>query len=269
LRFKVSGQTHDIPGSYTLPNGDAVIPAAHVTKALHLIRQGRHHETTWHVEREKWRAEAARWQQQAQSASTAKEVVFAAKLAALDTVLSDPGMLEQAAANPAALKQYLEQQARMAELQYKVEQAERAQAPDPNVERAALVQAYQATLEDTLAEAEAHPEYGPILRGPYREQILAQIHANPYAFLGQHNGQPALDTDKLVAQLVAWKPAHDHAVAVKAQEAKARQAQAFNTAAGAKAPTPTARPVVPAKPAPPTPPKKVSWADMKKQLMAD
>ena len=269
LRFKVSGQSHDIPGSYTLPNGDAVIPASHVSKALHLMGQGRHHETTWHVEREKWRAESARWQQQAQAASTAKEVVFEAKLAALDSVLNDPGMLEQAAANPAALKQYLDQQAKMAELQYKVEQAERATQPDPNVEKAALVQAYHATLDDTLAEAEAHPEYGPILRGPYREQILAQINANPYAYLGQHNGQPALDTDKLVAQLVAWKPAHDHAIAVRAQEAKAQKAQSFNAAAAAKAPVVTARPVTPAKPQAPAAPKKQSWADMKRQLLAD
>lgn len=268
LRFKVSGQTYDIPGSYRTEKGDAVIPAAHVQKFLHLVGQGRHHETSWQVEREKWKAEAATWRQKAEAATTLKEAVFNAKLAALNAVMADPALLESAVANPQGLQAYIEREAKMAEYEAKLAAADAASKPDPNVERAQLESAYRATLEDTLDEAAQHPEYGAILRGPYGPQVRAQIDANPYAFLAQDGqGGYALDVDRLVAIIAAWKPATEQALTVQRQQEAAKKAQAFNAARPA---APVAAPVTAAKkPAPPSePPRKKTWRELQREIMA-
>jgi hypothetical protein len=266
LTFKVSGQQYDIPGSFRDADGNAVIPSAHVQKFLTLVGQGRHHETTWNVEREKMRAEATHWKAQADQASHAVQVRYEAMEQAFMGLIADPDLLIQAAQNPAGLKQYLEREAKLAESEFRLQQMEQAQRPDPSVQRVQLESAYRAALEETMQEAAAHPDLGPILSGPYGEDVRAMIESDPYQFATQDtNGAPAFNVNKLASLIRSYQRATAEASRVRQQQQVSTNAQAFN--AGAATGRPVTPPAPKPAPKPATPPTKKSWADLKKELL--
>lgn len=168
LVISAAGRAYPIEGSYTDPNGNAVIPKALWGRMQELAGRGIHHEQAW-PQFDRQLKEAQRAAEDAKTSVSAQEVQFTKLMENLSPILEEV-IQRLPEAGPAIQRAVYE--AQLAAKSHELTQFHERSKPTPDQVAAQTREAQVAGMQDILAAAAQHPDFAAMFADPAFSQRI-------------------------------------------------------------------------------------------------